>query len=120
MPHVILNGPISLEAFQRQFTPLEIRWERAVLKLNDCYLNTRGTSLLLDCVVIDNGPPKVFLLQAVAEAQSSRASVRLYGRADFERTPAVKRLICEIAARIKAANAAIVYGNTNIPEFLVH
>jgi hypothetical protein len=117
MPHVILNGPVSLQNFQRQFAPLETKWEHAVLKISDCYLNSRGNSLLLDCVVIDMGPPKVFLLQVVAE--NNRASVRLYGRADFERSNAVKQLICDVAAKLKALDPQIEYGNTNIPEFLV-
>lgn len=55
MPHVVVEGPATLAQPAGSFSPLEKVSTDHRIKIADLFLNTRKTSPLLPCVVVEHG-----------------------------------------------------------------
>jgi hypothetical protein len=91
------------------------RWGRAVLKTEDCWVRADGAALLLEGVVVEFSRPLHPV--AVVAAHHGDTIVRLWPRAEVERTAPVQRWLCHVASELQHLGAGPVK-TTNIPEDL--
>ena len=121
MPHVIIEGPASLERLHRDFEPLTVRDGACIIKLRYIYLNTPKNNALVECIVIEDGLPQNFyalLSQKSSSGHSAAITVRLDPMTDPQKTTGVKRTVAILGQRLKAQDPACAYGATNLPESL--
>jgi len=116
MPHVVVEGPASLERLYRNFAPENLREGGSIIKIREMYLSSSKTNALVDCVVVEDGLPQNFY--AVLSQKSSGITVRLDSMTDPQKTDGVKRLVALLGQRLKSQNPECRYGAHNIAEFL--
>jgi hypothetical protein len=116
MPHVVVEGAGPLEEASRKLQPFVVRRGEAILKVVDLYLNQKANSLLLEAIVIESGSPQAFFVHLAGKEPS--VTVRLLPRTDPEKTPGVKRLLAEVAGRLRTIFPGSRFGKTNLDEFL--
>ncbi len=87
MPHLILKGDVDLAEWADAFDTSAIRWQRAVLKVEDSWLRSDGAALLVEGIVVEFSRP----LHPVAFVglHHGNTIVRLWARGGVERTEAV-------------------------------
>ena len=117
MPHVIVEGPASLERLYQPFRPDTIRDDDAIIKLQEIYLNVSKQAALIDCVVVEDGLPQKFY--ALLTQKSSGITVRLDPMTDPQKTAGVKRLVAMLGHRLKSQDPACRYGKHNLTGFLI-
>lgn len=117
MPHVIVEGPASLERLYQEFTPFSREEHGTILKVREAFLNTLKTKVLLDCVVVEDRVPLTFYLEVIQ--REGGITVHIDPLTDPERTNGVKRLIALIGQRLKSHNPACRYGKHNLTGFLI-
>ncbi len=116
MPHVVVEGPVSLERLYQDFTPENLREGACIIKLRALYLSTTKTDALVECVVVEDGLPQDFYV--MLSGRSSGITVRLDPKTDPQKTVGVKRLVALLGQRLKAQDPACAYGVTNLTEYL--
>lgn len=117
MPHVVIQGEVSLRELHEAFEPLEERHGRHVLKISDSFLSHQRELVLLDCLVFDRRP-KSFLM--MLDQRDGRLSIRLYPPTDPEKCDGIRRLLALVAWRVKKSFPQCEYGSTNLESFLIH
>ncbi len=95
MPHVVLNGKVSVENIFVKMKPLFIRDGETVLKTASMYIEREKGSILVDSLVIDGGRKTSFL--ALISGREDGVVVRIYPMLEVEKTDGVKRIPAEIA-----------------------
>ena len=116
MPHVVLEGTISLNDLQGRFSPVMERNGSEILKTGDFYVNHTDSSALLEAIVIESGPPKNFFVHLSKKKNS--LTVRLFPLTDPEKTNGVKKLMGIIAKKIRELFPESEFGKTNLQDFL--
>jgi hypothetical protein len=116
VPHVIVEGVVTLAGLQRDHVPFTLREAGRVVKVDRFYLDAHGRAALLETLVVDGGHTQKFFIQL--GAREDGVMVRLEPMTDPEKSPAVKRALALVAWRIRAACDGR-FGGTNITEFLV-
>ena len=117
MPHIVLEKANNV---QECFDTIELdahKIEDGILKITDKYISGRGTSALIECVVVENGKPLNFFIQLSSKDEA--VTVRLFPLTDPEKTKGVKTLIGIIADTIKKSNENITYGKNNLQDFII-
>jgi hypothetical protein len=117
MPHVIIEGPASVELFCQQFTPLDIHEQQTIIKVQEAYLSTTKMDALLDCLVVEDRIPITFYI--FLTQKSGRITVRLDRLTDPEKTDGVKRLLALIGHTLKSQSPLCYYGKHNLAGFLI-
>jgi hypothetical protein len=117
MPHVIIEGPASVERFYQDFVPIDIREQDIIMKVRNVYLNTTKTTALLDCVVVDDHTPNAFYI--LLSQKHDRITVRLDPLTDPEKTDGVKRLLAILSHTLKTQDPACRYGKHNLTGFII-
>ncbi len=118
MPHIVVEQVGSLEAVFAAFDPFIVTDDNLTLKISDVFLNRPGTIMLLDAVVVDKPRSQTFFVQLSRKDQA--VTVRLLPATDpEEKTPAVRRLMTQVAHRIRQIVPESRYGKTNLQEFLI-
>lgn len=116
MPHVVLEGPITLDGCRRLQVPFVERDGERIVKVDRFYADTDGRAALLETLVVDRGHTQRFFIQLAL--RDGGLIVRLEPMTDPEKTAAVKRALAIVAHRLVLACGAR-YGSTNIPEHLL-
>ncbi len=116
MPHVLLEGPITLEEFYRDFVPLKGGRPGEVLKANYLFIEKSGRRALLESVAVEEGRHQNFFIELLQRKGS--LTVRFLPATDPEKTPGVKRLLALVARRLKTLSPGCRYGTNNIQSFL--
>ena len=117
MPHIIVEGPASLERLYQNFEPDSIRNDATIIKFQEMYLNVSKQAALVDCVVVEDGLPQKFY--ALLTQRSSGITVRLDPMTDPQKTDGVKRLVAILGHWLKSQDPACKYGKHNLAEFLI-
>jgi hypothetical protein len=112
MPHREVLGNIDLASFHREFQPRTLTEGRTVTKALAAYLETRGTALLIECLVVEGHLRQGFFL--IASTREGSVLVRVHPRSAPEKTPGVKRAVAWIAAWISARTPGATSGTTNL------
>ncbi len=116
MPHVVLEGPVTINDCAERFEPFVVREDDLVVKADRFYREERGRAALVEILVVDRGHTQKFFIQI--SAKDGRLTVRLEPLTDPEKSPAVRRALALMAHRIREASGA-EYGSTNIGEYLI-
>ena len=116
MPHVVLNGKVSMEDIFKELKPLIIRENQKILRTTDVYFERSKTAILVDSLAIEAGKKTVFI--AMINVRDDGLVVRLYPRIEVEKTEGVKRLLAEIAKQIIDAFPSLKIGETNLKDYL--
>jgi hypothetical protein len=115
VPHVIVEGAVTLAALQRDHVAFTVREAGRVVKVDRFYLDAPGRAALLETIVVDGRHTQKFFIQLTAREEG--VMVRLEPMTDPEKSPAVKRALATVARRIRDACGGR-FGGTNIAEFL--
>jgi hypothetical protein len=115
MPHLVLGGHVDL-AGASESLPREVhRLGRAVVKTEDCWLRFDGAALLVEGVVVEFSRPLHPV--AMVSVHHDDTMVRLWARADVERTEPVQQWLCILASNLQNLGAGPLK-TTNIPKNL--
>lgn len=117
MPHVIVEGPASVERFYQEFVPIDIQDGEALIKVREVYLGTDKNHALLNCIVIEDRIAHKFY--AILAQKASGITVRLDPLTDPEKTDGVKRLLARIGHVLKSQDPVCRYGKHNLTGFLI-
>lgn len=115
MPHVILEGSLTLKDVARLHRPFAVREGERLVKTDRLYVETDERAALLETLVIDRGHTQKFFIQI--QERPGGLTVRLEPMTDPEKNAGVKRALGLVAERLRAGTGCR-YGSTNIPEFL--
>jgi len=116
MPHVVIEGEVSLQTLFDAFEPIEVRSGRDILKATEMYLGRAGHSAFVECIAVE-GRARTFLI--VLDRKPTGLTIRLYPPTDPEKTDGVRRLLGLVAARVIRRFPRCTYGATNIEGYLV-
>jgi hypothetical protein len=117
MPHIVLEKANNVKACYDAIEPMVQPVEKGILKITDKYLDYRENSALLESIVVENGKPQNFFIQLSNKGDA--VTVRLLPLTDPEKTNGVKTLMAIVAKKIKDSNPEIIYGKTNLQDFIV-
>jgi hypothetical protein len=115
MPHVIIEGPVDLEALHRSISPALERMPDGLRRLKNAYLDPRGTTLLLETLVMEGGVGRNFLVR-VDRKPAHRHSVRLDPMVSVDRTRGVIAAVAWVARLILERCPKTALHATNIQE----
>ena len=96
MPHIVLNRSLNLFDFSILFKPLFQK--SPLIKIQDMYIDTRGTNALLNTIVIDDSHHE-FFIQLMTN--KNKTTIRLYPLTDPEKTDAVKQSLVNVYLEIQ-------------------
>jgi hypothetical protein len=96
MPHIVLNKSLNLFDFSIIFKP--IFQKSPLIKIQDMYIDTRGTNALLSTVVIDDSHHE-FFIQLMTN--KDRTTIRLLPLTDPEKTDLVKQSLANLCLEIQ-------------------
>ncbi|MGD6810948.1 MAG: hypothetical protein ACQCN3_14715 [Candidatus Bathyarchaeia archaeon] len=116
MPHVVLNGKISVEEIFEKLNPLFIRHEYIILRTKETYLEKNKKDILIDSLAIEKGKKTVFL--ALISGRDDGVVVRLYPQVEVEKTDSVKTVLAELAKQVMQTFPEMQVGETNLQDFL--
>ncbi|MCW4025580.1 MAG: hypothetical protein NWF01_11190 [Candidatus Bathyarchaeota archaeon] len=116
MPHVVLNGEISIEEVFKALSPLFFRNENIILKTKELYLERNKIDILIDSLALEEGKKTAFL--ALISGRDDGLVVRLYPNAIVEKTAGVKRVLAELAKQLLKVFPQLKVGETNLTEYL--
>ena len=116
MPHVVLEGMVSLDDCERDLVPFIVRDGGFLAKGERLYREREGHTILIETLVVDRGHTQKFFIQVARK--SGGVIVRLEPLTDPEKTPGVRRALAVIAHRIRERSGA-AYGTTNIDDYLI-
>jgi hypothetical protein len=116
MPHVIVEGPITVSEIASSFAPFGKMDTEPIIKVTACLLSTQERYLLLECLVVENRLPKKFYLRI--DQREAGVKIALDPLTDPEKTKGVKTAIVLVARRVRELHDENRYGNTNLQEIL--
>ncbi len=116
MPHVVLQGDVDLSQVFDGYQPEVLQEQGQIIKLLDAFINADKNTLLIEALVVEDGPPNRFFIQV--GTRGDKATVRIYPGTDPEKTPGVKRSLAQVAGRICSLFPGVSCGSSNIGEFL--
>ena len=113
MPHIVLDKSLNLFDFSILFKPLFQK--SPLIKINDMYVDTRGTSALLNTIVIDNSHHE-FLIQLITN--KDKTTIRLYPLTDPEKTDAVKQSLANLYFEIRRCYPDVKVIKSNLWDYI--
>ena len=96
MPHIVLNKSLNLFDFSILFKPIFTK--SPLIKIQDMYIDTRGTNALLSTVVIDDSHHEFFIQLMTSK---DKTTIRLYPLTDPVKTDAVKQSLANLCLEIQ-------------------
>ena len=116
MPHVVLEGPITIEDIWIAYAPLNHKEEGFRFKTEECYLAHDKTSLLIRALVVERGYAKKFF--TIITQKEKAITIKFENLTDPEKTDASRRLLGWIADLILASVPEARVTRSNIREFI--
>jgi hypothetical protein len=96
LPHIVLDKSLNLFDFSILFKPLFQK--SPLIKIQDMYVDTRGTTALLSTVVIDDSHHE-FFIQVITN--KNKTTIRLYPLTDPTKTDTVKQSLANLCLQIQ-------------------
>jgi hypothetical protein len=116
MPHVVLNGNVSIKEIFEKIDGLLIRNEGEILKTDTVYINRDKTAILIESLAIETGNKHNFL--TMISHRDDGMVVRIYPNLEVEKTNGVKKILAEIAKQIVTMSTQLTIGETNLSDYL--
>lgn len=116
MPHIVLDGGISIESIFAELKPIFIRNGNTILRTMDLYLERDKKAILIDSVAIE--PEKKTSFLAMITGRPNGVLIRLYPKVEVEKTEGVRRILAEIAKQLMQIFPNLKVGETNLSAYL--
>jgi hypothetical protein len=117
LPHVVLNGEISIEDVFEALESLFFRNQNTILKTKESYLERNKNDILIDALAIEDNKKNVFFV--LISGRDDGLVIRLHPNVTVEKTVGVKRVLAELAKQLlKAFFPQLKVGETNLAEYL--
>ena len=113
MPHIVLDRSLNLFDFSILFKPLFQK--SPLIKIQDMYIDTRGTTALLSTVVIDDSHHEFFIQVIV---NKNKTTIRLYPLTDPVKTDAVKQSLAILCLEIQKHYPDMNVTKSNLWDYL--
>ena len=113
MPHIVLDTRLNLFDFSILFKPLFQK--SPLIKIQDMYIDTRGTNALLSTVVIDDSHHE-FFIQLMTN--KNKTTIRLYPLTDPVKTDAVKQSLANLCLEIQRYYPDIKVIKSNLWDYI--
>ena len=117
MPHVVLENVNSVKDALESIVPFATRIDGGILKVTDTYINSGQNKVLVESLAIEDNNNQTFFVEL--SQKKANLTVRLLPLTDPAKTPGVKMIMAKVAKQIKDANPAVIYGKTNLQDFLL-
>lgn len=117
MPHIVLENAKNVRDCFEVIVLMIEKLPNGILKITDKYINEKETSALIESIAIEDGKNQNFFIQLSAKGEA--VTVRLLPITDPEKSDGVKTLMGLVAYKIKLSNANIIYGKTNLQDFII-
>ena len=123
MPHVVIQGPIDLTAYARDFEPIRMLHGSDVLRADTLYLDRSGRTVLIEALAVEGRRKLPFYIKISAH-EGRRATVRIDPQTHPERSEGVKRIVAAVGAdllartpgsRLERTNLVLPSGHTDPP-----
>ena len=113
MPHVIIADPPTLEQFFDSYEAwVDKRPGGCVLQTRGAFLRDDRAAVLVECIVVEIGPPVHFF--TVVETKREQLTVRVYPHPSPPRTEAVQELVGVVARKVLALGGSIERTNLDL------
>jgi hypothetical protein len=116
LPHVVLNGKISISSIFEEMKPIFIRKGSNILRTSDFYLERSKNAILIDSLVIES--EKSTNLLTLITGRNDGVVIRLYPKVAVQKTDGVKRILAEIAKQLLQNYPEFKLGETNLRDYL--
>ncbi len=116
MPHIVLNGSITLKEIFHKLAPFTIRNEEIILRTLKKYIDPDGESILVESLTIEKGRQTNFL--TLLDSREDGLVIRIHPYSKVEKTYGVKKILAEIAAQLLETFTFLEVGKTNLQDFL--
>lgn len=116
MPHVVLNGELSIEEIFRNLKPIFIKEDSKIMRTNDLYLERGKQTILIESLAVDSTGQRNFL--AMISEREDGIVVRIYPKFEIQKTESVKKLLAEIAKQIIQIWPQLKIRDTNLIQYL--
>jgi hypothetical protein len=113
LPHIVLDKSLNLFDFSILFKPLFQK--SPLIKIQDMYIDTRGTTALLSTVVIDDSHHEFFIQVIV---NKNKTTIRLYPLTDPVKTDAVKQSLAILCLEIQKHYPDMNVTKSNLWDYL--
>ena len=113
LPHIVLDKSLNLFDFSILFKPLFQK--SPLIKIQDMYIDTRGTTALLSTVVIDDSHHEFFIQVIV---NKNKTTIRLYPLTDPVKTSAVKQSLAILCLEIQKHYPDMNVTKSNLWDYL--
>lgn len=117
MPHVVLENINSVTEALDSLVPFATRIDGGILKVTDTYINSGQNKVLVESLAIENNNSQSFFVELSQKKTS--LTVRLLPLTDPTKTPGVKMIMAKVAKQIKDSHPEVIYGKTNLQDFLL-
>lgn len=117
MPHVVIQGPVTVEDVHLAFRPMEFREGTARYKAEESYLLQDKTALLIRSMTVERGFVKSFFVRISSKGED-QITIGLEKTGRPELSDGVRRLIALYALLIIRSEPQAHVVTTNIPEQL--
>ena len=96
MPHIVFDKSLNLFDFSILFKP--IFQKLPLIKIQDMYIDVRGSNALLPTIVIDDSHHEFFIQIMTSK---NKTTIRLYPLTDPKKTDAVKQSLALLCLQIQ-------------------
>ncbi len=98
MPHVVFSTALELDTLSREFKPFRWREDEVLFKINELWLASRATGVLLECVIVHDGHDECFYVELANKHDG--AVMRVSPIKEAERTELIFRCLAGLARRL--------------------
>ena len=101
MPHVVLNGNVSIDEIFNKLRGVLICNESRILKTDNIFMSHDKTSIIIESLTIEAGFKRIFF--TMIGRRDDGVVIRIYQGSEVEKIIGVKSLLSEIAKQLLAA-----------------
>jgi hypothetical protein len=116
MPHIVLNGKITIDHIFTNLKPIFIKQDTGIIKTTNHFISKDKTEMLVDSLSIESN--KNYRFFALINSRADGIVIRIFPGLEIEKTPGVKKILVEIAKQVLSINPDLAIGKTNLTEYL--
>jgi len=118
LPHIILNGNVSIVEIGRKFPVIKEEKTEWLIKIDEVYVERSGGRALMPTVVVEEGHSQTYYIRISVNESSGFLTVRLDSSTDPIKTRGVKRSIAVVAETIVQLTDGIGIHRHNLEGYL--
>ena len=114
MPHIVFDGPVDLEEFQKMFKPI-VDTSKNIIKIKEMYVNSRKNNAFFSTLTIDDKPQEFFIELLTG---GSKTTIRLLPLTDPTKTDLVKYAMVYVSRLVSNLDPSLKITKTNLQDYL--